>query len=75
MVTQEWNNFQLIGQSMLRRFGFHVYDSTFWSTDRSNLKTASYKDIDDATHALSITYARKISAQQLLSSTKKEWIR
>ncbi len=74
-VKEKWNNFSLVGQTKLRRYGFHVYDSSFWTIgDRSDdfnsanfLRTNSY--------ALSITYARNISVQQLLSSTKKEWQR
>ena len=29
-VTEKWSNFSLVGQTTLRRFGFHVYDSSFW---------------------------------------------
>ena len=74
-VTEKWNNFSLVGQTTLRRFGFHVYDSSFWTiTDKSDdIKSADLINCNSC--ALSITYARKISAKQLLSSTKKEWQR
>jgi hypothetical protein len=69
-VTEKWNDFSLVGQTTLRRFGFHVYDSSFWLVGEKSGDLLNTK-----TRALSITYARKISAQQLLSSTKKEWQR
>ena len=69
-VTEKWNDFSLVGQTTLRRFGFHVYDSSFWLVGEKSGDLLNTK-----TRALSITYARKISAQQLLSSTKKEWKR
>lgn len=74
-VIQKWGNFSLVGQTTLRRYGFHVYDSSLWTIDgKSNDFTSAEISITNAT-ALSITYARKISLQQLLSSTKKEWLR
>jgi len=74
-VAKKWNNFSLVGQTSLRRFGFHVYDSSFWTYGEKSddFKTVDFLNAD--TYALSITYARKISVQQLLSSTKKEWQR
>lgn len=70
VVTEKWNDFSLVGQTTLRRFGFHVYDASFWVIgEKSN------DFLHSETHALSITYARKISVKQLLSSTKKEWQR
>lgn len=69
-VTEKWNNFSFVGQTTLRRYGFHVYDSSLWFIGEK-----SDDLLDTNTYALSITYARKISAQQLLSSTKKEWER
>lgn len=69
-VTEIWDNFSLVGQTTLRRYGFHIYDSSLWLIGE---KSDNFLNTD--TCALSITYARKISAQQLLSSTKKEWIR
>ncbi|MEM7400902.1 MAG: chalcone isomerase family protein [Pseudomonadota bacterium] len=71
IVKENWNDFELVGQTTLRRFGFHVYDSSFWMVDKQN----SIEQLDSATCALSITYARKIRTEQLLSSTKKEWLR
>lgn len=67
-VTEKWNDFSLVGQTTLRQFGFHVYDSSFWLIGEKSDDILTTK-----TCALSITYARKISAKQLLSSTKKEW--
>jgi len=70
-VIETWNGLEFIGQTSLHRFGFHVYDSSYWEVNKA---TAS-KQICSSICALSITYARKIRAQQLLSSTKKEWLR
>jgi hypothetical protein len=67
-VTKNWSNFELVGQTTLRRYGFEVYDSSFWVLGD---KASDY--LINNTCALSITYTRKIRAQQLLSSTKKEW--
>ena len=74
-VLQKWQNFELVGQTRLSRFGFHIYDSTFWIHDYSSSKKEANELLNNNTSALSITYARKIHAQKLLSSTKKEWIR
>ena len=74
-VSQKWDNFEIVGQTTLRRFGFHVYDSTFWSTNQSSVDINSDDYLYNATNALSITYARKIPAQKLLTNTKKEWLR
>lgn len=67
-VTKNWSNFELVGQTTLRRYGFEVYDSSFWVLGN---RTTDY--LVKNTCALSITYTRNIRAQQLLSSTKKEW--
>ena len=68
-ISKQWQ-LDLVGQTKLRRLGLHIYDASFWSekngpnwVDRSSVS------------ALSITYARKIKATRLLSSTKKEWDR
>lgn len=70
-VIEKWQDFELVGQSTLKRFGFHIYDSSFWMVD----KQSATQQLCSSTCALSITYARKIRMQQLLSSTKKEWLR
>jgi hypothetical protein len=72
-VIAKWNDFSLVGQTSLRRYGFHVYDSSFWIIHDKAHNFNSSDALEQNTRALSITYARKISAQQLLSSTKKEW--
>ncbi len=74
-VMQKWQNFELVGQTRLHRFGFHIYDSTYWISDYSSNSKDSNDLLINNTRALSITYARKIYAQKLLSSTKKEWLR
>ena len=71
VVEENWSGFELVGQTKLKRFGFHIYDSSFWMINKQNPAA----QLDSATCALSITYARKIRVQQLLSSTKKEWLR
>ncbi len=70
-VADKWPNLDLAGQTTLRRFGFHVYDSSLWIANKQN----PIQQLNSSTCALSITYARKIRAEQLLSSTKKEWLR
>ena len=70
-VVEKWHDLEFVGQTTLRRFGFHVYDSSFWMVD----KKSPIQQLNSTTCALSITYARKIRAEQLLSSTKKEWLR
>ena len=67
-VTQQWQDLVIIGQTSLKRFGFHIYDASFWMTSRQN--DESYLT---NLSALSITYKKNIRAEKLLSSTKKEW--
>jgi len=74
-VKEKWSNFSLVGQTTLRRYGFHVYDSSFWSIGDKTDEIYTADFLRTNSYALSITYARKISAQKLLSSTKKEWQR
>jgi len=70
-VNETWSNLEFVGQTSLRKFGFHIYDSSFWIIDKQN----DDNEICSSTCALSITYARKIRAHKLLSNTKKEWLR
>ena len=70
IVTLEWQGLQLVGQTTLRRFGFHIYDASLWE-----IKDKPENALDINTRALCITYARNIRASQLLYSTKKEWER
>lgn len=72
-VTYKWNNFSLVGQTTLRHYGFHVYDASFWTIGDKSSDFNSADFLKTNSCALSITYARRISLQQLLSSTKKEW--
>ncbi|MFK7816470.1 MAG: chalcone isomerase family protein [Gammaproteobacteria bacterium] len=74
-VLERWNNFSFVGETTLRRYGFHVYDASFWIMGDKSDNFSSSDILSNHSYALSITYARKISAQQLLSSTKKEWQR
>ncbi len=74
-VIEKWDNFSLVGQTSLRRYGFHVYDSSFWILGDKPDEFNSSDFLMLSTYALSITYARKISADKLLSSTKEEWQR
>jgi len=70
IVKLQWQGLEMIGQTTLKRFGFHIYDASFWMFE-DQLIDATSKNI----RALSITYARDIRAKNLLSSTKKEWER
>lgn len=70
IVKQQWQDLEKVGQTRLRRFGFHIYDASFWMIGKG--------EDDNYTNsicALSITYARDIPASKLLSSTKEEWDR
>ena len=70
IVKLQWPELEMVGQTTLKRFGFHIYDASFWMLED---KTPSF--LTTNTCALSITYARNIRAKRLLSSTKKEWQR
>ena len=70
VVKLQWQGFEMIGQTTLKRFGLHIYDASFWTLE-DKLTDFMTKN----TCALSITYARDIPLQKLLSSTKKEWER
>lgn len=70
VVQQQWQGFEMVGKTRLRHFGFHIYDAAFWM-----LGTIDTNSISKNTCALSITYARNIDAQKLLSSTDEEWRR
>lgn len=62
-VSSSWNSSQHIGKTKFTRFSIHIYDASLWSLSNN---TSQAK-------ALSIKYAREISAKRLLSSTKKQW--
>lgn len=70
VVKLQWQGFEMIGQTTLKRFGLHIYDASFWMLDD---KLTDF--MTNNTCALSITYARNIRAKNLLSNTKKEWKR
>ena len=65
IVTSEWDKSEQLGQTKFSRFGIHIYDASLWVLSIGNTQAS----------ALSIKYARKISAERLLSSTKKQWKR
>ena len=67
-VAKRWNDLELVGQTSLKRFGFHIYDASFWMV--SNRTDESFST---TLCALSITYEKNIRAEKLLSRTKKEW--
>ena len=69
VISSQWQ-LELIGQTKLRRLGLHIYDASFWmQKDRASSSVAANLC------ALSITYARNIKVNRLLSSTNKEWKR
>ena len=70
IVKTQWQGLEMVGQTTLKRFGLHIYDASFWV-----LEDKKTDFLITNTCALSITYARNIRVQQLLSSTKKEWER
>lgn len=69
IITTQWP-LELVGQSRLRKFGFHIYDASYW------IKSGNIEAIQDPyLSVLCITYARHIAADRLLSSTEQEWTR
>ena len=68
-VQSEWKQVEMAGQAEFSRFGMHIYDASLWRL------YANTGDTGARATALSITYARNISARRLLSSTHKEWQR
>ncbi len=69
-VTSHWQQARQLGEATFTRFGLHIYDASYWqlslNTEQGHLSSAT---------ALSIQYARNISADKLLSSTYKQWQR
>ena len=67
IVSSEWDDTEMIGHTTLRKFGFHIYDASYWNlekTQKNNLLNSN---------ALMIVYARNIAAEKLVNSTKKQW--
>jgi len=54
---------ELIGSGEFRKFGFHLYDASYWSAPQSDRR------------ALRITYRKNIRSERLIDSTFKEWRR
>lgn len=52
---------ELVGSGEFRKFGFHLYDASYWRADE--------------TQALRITYRKNIAADRLVKRTFKEWER
>ncbi|MEM8843863.1 MAG: chalcone isomerase family protein [Pseudomonadota bacterium] len=67
IVSSDWDETQMIGETTLRKFGFHIYDASFWNLSK-NLEDNSL-----TSRALMIVYARKIASEKLVNSTKKQW--
>ncbi len=65
-----WQSWQQVGQARLSMVFFDIYDSTLFSPDGH---IASWPNLAKRPTALSITYLRAISAQELLSATKAQW--
>ncbi len=74
-LKEKWDDFSLVGQTTFRRFGFHIYDCSLWTTGDKPIHSNTNEMLIKDAYALSITYTKKVSLQQLLSSTKKEWQR
>ena len=60
---------QQIGSGTLRWLGFHVYDASTWATVPALPRDGSVP----APFALQITYARAISADDLVGATESAW--
>ena len=53
--------FRLVGSGEFRKFGFHLYDASYWQADDAQ--------------ALRITYRKNIASSRLVEQTEKEWRR
>ena len=54
-------DFRLVGSGEFRKFGFHLYDASYWQADDAQ--------------ALRITYRKNIASDRLVDTTEKEWRR
>lgn len=73
VIAKHWQNTEKIGQTKFSRFGIHIYDASLWSISKpKHIDSNNQPPINEA-KVLSIQYARKISAEKLLSSTFKQW--
>ncbi len=70
IMESQAHQLKLIGQTRFKKFGFHIYDASFWMQNNEE-----GKELCTNFCALSITYARNIEAIRLLESTEKEWKR
>ncbi len=82
IVTIEWKDLKILGETSLKKLGFHVYDASFWSNNRKSHSESLLSNKSNMTDyvrsnicVLSITYARNIKAEKLITRTKKEWLR
>lgn len=68
IVSSGWDKSQLIGQTTFRKYGFHIYDASYWLLERKPADRPAANS-----NALMIEYARDIKAKKLVASTAKQW--
>jgi hypothetical protein len=69
-TTEEWNQWAVVGEAQLSFLFFDIYQSTLLTP------TGGYQlsnDVSPHPLALSITYQRQISQQELLDATIEQW--
>lgn len=67
---ESWSSWSSVGQAQLSMFFFDIYESQLLSPDGSYVVD---NDISPHPLALSITYQRDITQQQLLDATVEQW--
>ena len=68
IVSDSWDKTSMIGQTTFRKYGFHIYDASYWRLERDDEGVPVANSA-----ALMIEYARDIKAEKLVASTKKQW--
>ena len=67
IISSDWDKTDIIGHTSLRKFGFHIYDASYWNLEKG------YDANSTTSTALMIVYARDIDVGKLLNSTRKQW--
>ena len=68
IISERWDKTEMIGQTSFRKYGFHIYDASYWQLEKN-----SQSDQTTNSSALMIAYARNIKAEKLVANTEKQW--
>jgi hypothetical protein len=68
IISERWGQAKMIGQTSFRKYGFHIYDASYWLLERD-----SQGEPMKNSKALMIAYARNIKSEKLVASTEKQW--